>query len=162
MSKQATFVKEMLKNFTFQENGVRAAVPTPIGMTFCGNNVLWYGRDMVYNEIDSVRIYSPVSGFCQNGTIYNAFANINNNLRIKQNSSAVVLLFVDSSNTVDMHFATSYRKSNFDPHGVQVITVELSGSASTADLATPGLNFKFSDENLQAEIVNSIANATRK
>jgi len=159
ISSQVTLTKEMLKNFTFQENGIRAAVPTPIGMTFYGNNMLWYSRDMVFSEIDSIKGYSSVSGFCQQGSISDALKNINDNLRIKDNSSAVVLLFVDSADTTDIASSATFRKCSFDPRGVQVVTIELYGSASTVDLATPNLNFKIDDSNLQTEIVNAIINA---
>ncbi|KAE9550015.1 hypothetical protein FO519_006765 [Halicephalobus sp. NKZ332] len=157
--RQVTIMKEMMKNFTFSEEGIRGAIPTPLGMTFCGSNVLWYGRDVVFSEIESIQTFSGLGGYCKAGLIYDALDGIKSHLRIKPNSSAVILLFSDTQNSDDIKMSIALRTSNFDPQGIVLVTVELEGASSLKTLASSNMNFKINDYNLKEEIVEAISKA---
>ena len=95
---QITVIQNLIKNYTFEEDGVRAAILTPFSMNSVGNELLFFNKENILQTIQTIESFSKRPDFCSNGpTITHAFEDINDLLRIKANSSAAVILFSDST-----------------------------------------------------------------
>uniref|UniRef100_A0AC34Q3A3 VWFA domain-containing protein n=2 Tax=Panagrolaimus sp. JU765 TaxID=591449 RepID=A0AC34Q3A3_9BILA len=154
---QVQLIRQVFDNFTFTEYGVRTSMPNPIGMSYGGSMNLWYGKDMMITQLESLASYATISTYCGQGSIYTSLYKIAEYLHIKENSSAIIILFSDSTDANDIKWSGDYRKCRFDPSGVRLITVALQGASSLKSLASPSFNFAIDDYNIQLELLTAIS-----
>ena len=96
---QITVIQNLINasTYTFKENGIRAAVLIPFGMSV-NYKIIYDSKENILQSIKTIEAFSKRPDFCSNGpTITHAFEDINDLLRIKANSSTVVILFSDST-----------------------------------------------------------------
>jgi hypothetical protein len=161
LNDQIIQIQRLFQNYTFEEDGVRAAIPNPIGMKSGGSNILLYTKESVLQTIKTVESFSKLSTFCSQGiTLTNTLQNIDKLLRIKENSSAAMILFSDSTDSTDIAVAANYRQQHLDPINFLIIPVELPGGASLSVLATnKNQTFNINDYNLGKEITEALQTA---
>jgi hypothetical protein len=158
---QIVAIRQLFQNYTFEEEGVRAAIPNPIGMSSAGNDILLYNKESVLKTIQTIESFSKLPNFCSSGvTLTNTLKNIQNLLRVKTNSSAAMILFSDSTDSADIAVAADYRQKNLDPIRFLLLPVQLPGGASLSPLATnKNQTFNINDYNLNIEITEALENA---
>uniref|UniRef100_A0AC35FQF0 VWFA domain-containing protein n=1 Tax=Panagrolaimus sp. PS1159 TaxID=55785 RepID=A0AC35FQF0_9BILA len=161
LNDQIIQIQRLFENYTFEEDGVRAAIPNPIGMKSGGSNILLYTKESVLQTIKTVESFSKLPTFCSQGiTLTNTLQNIDKLLRIKENSSAAMILFSDSTDSTDIAVAANYRQQHLDPINFLIIPVELPGGASLSVLATnKNQTFNINDYNLGKEITEALQTA---
>jgi hypothetical protein len=161
LNDQIIQIQRLFQNYTFEEDGVRAAIPNPIGMKSGGSNILLYTKESVLQTIKTVESFSKLQTFCSQGiTLTNTLQNIDKLLRIKENSSAAMILFSDSTDSTDIAVAANYRQQHLDPINFLIIPVELPGGASLSVLATnKNQTFNINDYNLGKEITEALQTA---
>uniref|UniRef100_A0AC34F3V4 VWFA domain-containing protein n=1 Tax=Panagrolaimus sp. ES5 TaxID=591445 RepID=A0AC34F3V4_9BILA len=161
LNDQIIAIQHLFQNYTFEEDGVRAAIPNPIGMSSVGNDLLLYTKESVLQTIKTVESFSKLPDFCSKAiTITNSLQNIQSLLRIKENSAAAMIFFSDSTDVADIAVAANYRQQHLDPINFLLIPVQLPGGASLSILATnKNQTFGINEYDLGKEITDALQTA---